>query len=198
MLDSPTVVQPFQLLATGIEIAPLVAQLDAHPELWDQHSLRRTGEGTPHARMSDIWVRYNDIRPYQARGDLSGFNDAHVPIWYPAWYVLSALRPLVLSMAAHFQAEMIGGVLITRVPGGQSIAPHTDRGWHVDYYDKLYLSLRAPEHCYFSTKTQETSPRPGELWLFDNRVEHWVDNQSEEDRITLIVCLRTAVFGRTP
>lgn len=198
MLDVPTVVQPFQLLAKGIDVAALVGRLDANPGLWDQFGLRKTGEGSPHTRMSDIWVRYNDIRPYQERGSFEGFNDPHIPVWYPAATVIPELRHVVLAMAAQFQAEMIGGVLITKVPGGGRIAPHTDRGWHVDYYDKLYLSLRAPPDCVFATAQQSTSPEVGDLWLFDNRHEHWVINDSDEDRITLIVCLRTATFGRTP
>ena len=201
MLDvpaAPTVVpQPFRLLGTGIEVAPLLAELDAHPELWDEHGLRKSGRGTPHAGMNDIWVRYNDVRPFQERGDFEGFNDPHIPVWYPAWYLLPTLRPFVMTMASLFQAEMIGGVLITRIPPGASIEKHTDRGWHVEYFDKLYLSLRAPEGCWFCTERARISPRPGDLWLIDNRVEHWVENHSEEERITLIVCLRTAVFGRT-
>jgi hypothetical protein len=189
----------FQLLARAINVAEIVEQLEAHPELWNQFGLRKAGEASPHKAAPDIWVRYNDIRPYQERGSFEGFNDPHIPIWYPAWHALPALRPTVMSMAAHFQAEMIGGVLITKVPPGGRIAPHTDKGWHVDYFDKFYLSLKAPEDCVFATAHQAITPKVGDLWLFDNRVEHWVINDSEtEERITLIVCLRTAMFGRHP
>jgi hypothetical protein len=203
MLDVPipTVEQqsPFRLLGTGIDVKPLLAQLDAHPELWNQHSMRRVAPDSPHTQMSDIWVRYNDFRPYRDRGDFTGINDRHVPIWYPSWYVLTALQPIVRSMAAHFQAEMIGGVLITRIPPGGRIEPHTDHGWHVEYYDKFYLSLRSPPGAIFATPEQVINPLPGELWLFDNRVKHWVENRhATEERITLIVCLRTPMFGRMP
>ena len=195
--SSPTVVPAFKLLADEIDVTAMVRQLDAHPELWNQHRLRKDAEGSPHGDVSDIWLRYNDIRPFQERGDFKDFNDPHIPIWYPAWHVLTETQRFVRSLSATFQAEMIGGVLITKVAAGGRIAPHTDEGWHVEYYDKFYLSLRAPEDCVFATAEQATTPKVGDLWLFDNRVEHWVENRSKtEDRITLITCLRTDVFGR--
>lgn len=197
MPDATTVVPAFQLLAKGVDVSKLKAELDAHPDLWDAVRYRKDGYRTPHSRMSDIWVRYNDIRPYEERGDFTGFNDRHVPIWYPAYYLLPELRRIIHVLAAQFQAEMIGGVLITRIPPGEKIDPHTDEGWHVDYYDKLYLSIEAGG-AEFSTATEKTVPEVGDLWLFDNKVEHWVINDSPVDRVTLIVCLRTAAFGRIP
>lgn len=190
----------FMKIADGIDVAPVMAQLDAHPELWDAHNWRRTAAGTPHTRMSDIWVRYNDVTPFKARGDFSGFNDLHVPVWYPSWDALPALRPIVMGLAAQVEAEMIGGILITRIPPGEGIDRHVDRSWHVGYYDKFYISISSKPGAKFFCEadgiTEALEPKPGEIWLFDNRLPHWVVNESDEDRITLIVCLRTELFGR--
>jgi hypothetical protein len=76
-----------------------------------------------------------------------------------------------------------------------------DEGWHVEYYEKLYLSLRSAPGAEFWCEGsdgfhEKLEPRPGEVWLFDNRKPHWVINHSGYDRVTLIVCVRTRKFGR--
>ena len=182
----------FTLMEKGIDVQPLVATLDAHPELWNQNGFRKYGRGTPHSGMSDIWVRYNDVEPYAEKGDFTGFNDAHVPVWYPAYDVLQhTLDPLIFPLMEEVRGEMLGGVLITRIPAGEGIAPHVDEGWHVNYYDKFYLSLRSAPGATFHCGDEVINPEPGDLYHFDNRLEHWVKNESDSDRMTLIVCIRT-------
>ena len=89
---------------------------------------------------------------------------------------------------------MLGGVLITRIPPDARIKPHTDASWHVDYYDKFYLSLQAAPGATFHTDTEAIEPKVGDLWRFDNRVRHWVTNDSRQSRVTLIMCIRTDLF----
>ncbi|CAD6548626.1 hypothetical protein LMG28727_04865 [Paraburkholderia kirstenboschensis] len=182
----------FLQIASGVDVAPLMSAIDAQPDLWDAHRERKESDGTPHARMSDIWVRYNDKSRYQ---DRESFNAEHVPVWYPAWHALPQMRPIIFDLMAKVQGEMLGGVLITRIPPGGGIAAHVDRGWHVEYYDKFYVSLRsapgAEFFCDHDGTTEALNPKEGEIWRFDNRKNHWVENNSKIDRVTLIVCIRT-------
>lgn len=169
-------------------------QLAAHPELWDQNPFRRTAPGSAHSEMRDIWVRYNDVQKYLAKGDLTGFNDEHVPIWYEAWQKVPALKPVIFNLMAAVDGEMIGGVLITRIPSGCGIGKHVDKSWHVDYYDKFYISLKAAPGAKFWSEDEVIEPEVGDVYRFDNRHEHWVTNDSGQDRVTLIVCIRTDKF----
>ena len=41
----------------------------------------------------------------------------------------------------RIEGERIGGILIYKVPPHCRILPHTDVGWHVDYYDKFNICL---------------------------------------------------------
>lgn len=190
----------FKKICDLLDVEPLRKQLDDNADLWNQHPGRMAGDESPFAGTSDLWVRYNDIS--RARPNFEGFNDEHVPVWYPAWHRLPALRPLVFDLMALVQGEMLGGVLITRVPDGAKIAPHVDSGWHVDYYDKFYISLESAPGALFHVKhdgqEESLNPAPGDCWLFDNRKLHWVTNTSGKARVTLIVCIRTDMFGRAP
>ncbi len=188
----------FTLVSKGEDVTALLDQLEESPELWDENPLRRVAPDTPHSRMSDIWVRYNDIAPFQASGDFSKFNDAHIPIWYPAWKKLPALRSIIFDLMAMVDGEMLCGVLITRIPPGMGIDRHVDDSWHVQYTKKFYVTLQSVPGAIFGCEdadgVEELNPHAGEIWLFDNRKPHWVINNSDKDRITLIVCIRTEKF----
>ena len=186
----------FAKIADGIDVVPLLGELSARPDLWDAQTMRkRIGDSAPHAQMSDIWVRYNEISRVGPH-----FNDEHVPVWYPAWKALPSLHPILFGLMTLTEGEMLGGVLITRIPPGMGIGPHLDHGWHVEQYDKFYLSLQSEPGAMFwcdaDNEREALEPRPGEVWLFDNRKLHWVENRSAADRITLIVCIRTEKYGR--
>mgnify|MGYP001584863104 CR=1 FL=1 len=184
----------FLKIAEGIDVLPLLLALQRQPELWDRHPARKIAPDSPHAQMSDIWVRYNDDSPYEASGDYSRFNDAHFPVWYESYYALPELRPLIFGTMARVEGEHLGGVLITRIPPGGRIEPHRDDNWHVQFYSKFYLSLESAPGANFYCGDEVIAPRPGDCYYFDNREEHGVENNSNENRTTLIICVRTHWF----
>lgn len=191
--------QHFHKIAEGIDISGIRFDLAACPHLWNEHRYRKDGDQTPHSEMSDIWVRYNDVEPFRAAGSYVGFNDVHVPVWYRAWHEMPSLKPIVLGLMAMEQGEMLGGVLITRIPPGAGITKHVDDSWHVRYFEKFYLSIESAAGAVFGcdhgNAIETIEPTPGDLYRFDNRKLHWVQNDSDADRVTLIVCIRTEKYG---
>ncbi len=186
----------FLKLAEGIDVMPLFLELQRQPHLWDQVRYRKDGKDTPHSEMSDVWIRYNDIRPYQERGDYSGLNDSHEAIWYPAYYALPSLRPLIFGLMARVEGERLGGIWITRIPAGSKIAKHTDSGWHVETFEKFYLSLESEPGAEFYCEDEMICPKAGDLYWFDNRRMHWIDNRSSGNRTTLIICIQCHKFRK--
>lgn len=189
----------FIKIADGLDVAPLVAQIDAQPDLWNQHPMRKITPGTPHAEMDDIWLRYNAYDRLAAGRE--SFNSEHVPVWYPAWKRLPAARPIIFGLMAAVEAEMLCGVFITRVPPHGKILPHVDRGWHPEYTDRLYVALKSPIGSLFSCNckngvTETITPNVGDVHMFDNSRIHWVENNSDDWKMTMIVSVRTDIFGR--
>lgn len=177
--------KPFMKIAEGLDTGPLQAQLAANPQLWDQFEGRRTSPGSPHSQMTDIWVRY---------GEDPAKPGPHVPIWYPAAELLPAIRQTALSLVGSVRGEMLGGILITRLPPGGRIARHTDGGWHAGYYEKFYVAINAPKGAAFCWDDGVIEPSEGDIWWFRNDLPHWVVNDSQEDRLAGIVCIRTDNF----
>lgn len=185
----------FTLITEGIGVSPILRELEGCEHLWNQHSARTTAPGTPHRTSSDLWLRYNDVTPYE-RGERpwSTFNDEHVPIFYPAWALLPSLHPIVSLLMRMTDTNRLGGILITKIPPGCGIDRHADSSWHVDVHRKLYLSLKSVPGAVFGCEhdgvREELNPEPGQVWEFDNHKPHWVVNASTIDRITCIICVR--------
>lgn len=179
----------FLRVATGIDVSPLLAQIDAQPELWDQHSQRRTHDGSPHSAMRDIWVRY---RAFDELTSPAAYGEPHFATFYPAWNKLPALRPIVFGLMAQAGAVYLGGILITRIPPGGKILPHHDRGsWHAEFHNaKVYVPLRSNSRCVNTCEDQSAVMMPGEAWYFDNLRTHSVENNGDQERITLIISMR--------
>jgi hypothetical protein len=117
-------------------------------------------------------------------------DGSHDSVWYPECDVLP-VRDIVYPLMAAVRGERLGGVLITRIPPGQQCKPHTDPGWHARYYDKFAVQIKsAPGQC-FHFHGESLAAEPGEVYWFDNAHTHWVTNDSTEERITLIVCIKT-------
>ncbi|HET6725887.1 MAG TPA: aspartyl/asparaginyl beta-hydroxylase domain-containing protein [Gammaproteobacteria bacterium] len=170
------------------DVAAAVAQIDANPSAWNRHRDRTVREG-PHACVDDIWVRFNPIGN-MADDPVAFFRGEHVSEWYPVADEIPAARALAKQVFADVGGTRLGGVLITRVPAGGKVLPHVDSGWHAGYYEKFAVQLRGNEQQTFHFENSSLSALPGESYTFDNSKLHWVTNDSDEDRMTLIVCIR--------
>ena len=148
----------------------LMGELDAHPELWNEHRFRTESPKSPHREADDIWARYNALENFGPE-----FNDEHESVWYPCAEKLPNLKPLVECVAHAMGARTVGGVLITRVPAGKQIYWHADSGWHAGAHRKFLVLLRGYH---------------GQSFEFENQYSHRVLNDSDSERISLIICLR--------
>lgn len=182
-------VPPIVDLGIRYDVSDAVAELDAHPELWNVHTLRTDRYATPHVGISDIWVRFNDWANYA--GDAHAFTMLpHESVWYPCIEVLPAIKSLVLEVFRAVVGESLGGVLITQIPPGGEVLPHIDSGWHASHYEKFAVQLKGNKDQVFYFEDAELRPESGDLYTFDNSRTHGVRNDSDEDRITLIICIQ--------
>lgn len=178
----------------SLDVLPLQQELLANLDEFDKYNQRRTFPNSPHAQMNDIWVRYNDINPFLAKGSLEGFEAEHDSVWYPVIDKLPSVKNVVFDLMRIVDGERLGGILITKLPPGGHIKRHTDAGWHAQYYDKFYVPILNSKGSIFGFDDGIIDPELGQAWWFDNSNPHWVDNNSDTDRIAMIVCIRTEMF----
>lgn len=177
---------PIWQVASGFNVGPLQEQLDAAPELWNEH--RERTQAYAHSKVSDVWVRYRDFAEFD--GDMAAFNEPHASAWYPGVTKIPSAWSLARKVKRLAGAETLGGVLITRIPPGESVKPHIDGGWHAGHYRKFGVQVKGDQRQAFCFEGAELRANDGDVYEFRNDVLHWVTNDSDRERITLIVCVR--------
>lgn len=170
-------------LRRGIDTTQLQLELWRNPQLWNQRRERTQNQDSPHREVSDIWVRYGD-------GSYEDSKQAHESVWLEAGEVLPAAKTHARAIMGLVGGDALGGILITRIPPGGKVYPHTDFGWHAQQYDKFALQIASHQQQAFCFADGQHVTAPGDLYWFYNQAEHWVLNDSPVERITMIVCVK--------
>jgi Aspartyl/Asparaginyl beta-hydroxylase len=173
-----------ELLRTrAFDTVPVCQEL--RESMWNTIT-HRTEKG-PHREADDIWVRYNAYSNYEKSPE--HFNDEHESVWYPVADELPSAKAIAETLALQLNSQL-GAVLMTRIRPGAQVYPHIDQGWHASYYEKFCVCVKANPDQSFNFQGEELRTRDGDLFWFDNAYSHWVKNESQEARISMIICLR--------
>ena len=183
---------PYNKIFNGLNVSLAVKELTDNAHLFGEFNARKDA-GDIHAQMTDIWLRYGDTSDMQESGDYSSIADEHDSIWLND---LPSCRRLCFDVMHLVDGERLGGVLITKLPPKGQILPHIDGGWHADYYDKYYVPLQNESGSRFCFDNGSINPVPGDVWAFDNSKNHWVENNSNKDRIAMVICIRQSKYTR--
>ncbi|PHS02425.1 MAG: hypothetical protein COA78_21125 [Blastopirellula sp.] len=162
-------------------------------DLFGEYTQRSDGDTSPHKEMTDIWVRYKDPKPHIESGDWSEFMGCHESVWLKD---IPAIKDLCAGLMGFLNGEKLGGVLITKLPPGGGIAPHVDGGWHAAEYDKYYVPLKNAKGAEFHFDDCFICPEEGDVYAFRNDKNHWVENNSNEDRIAMVVCIKQTKLSK--
>jgi len=176
----------FVQLASGIDVVPVLLDLNRAADLWDQNPERRLYPGTPHSAMRDVTVRYM----LEADVSMETRRLEHRNVFWPAWHRLPALRPMVFALMTRVQAVELGSILITKLPPGKMIEPHSDKGnWAPEYYNtKCHITLAGS--ALVRCEDDAATFGAGSIWTFDNLLTHSIENVGLCDRIVAIVSMR--------
>lgn len=171
--------EPIRLVGSGFYVDGLRDALK-NESVWNRHVDRTEPESSPHHGCDDIWVRYaangRDPGPFECE-------------WYPMADEIP-VKGLVEQVRELVGGGEVMGVLITRIPPHQSVKPHVDSGWHAENTEKYGLCIAANDRQAFCFEKTSLVTRTGDLFWFDNSHKHWVTNDSDEARITCIICIK--------
>lgn len=168
-------------ISKGVNVMPLALGLKRNPHLWNANTGRTAHENSPHREVDDIWARYGHDYTVDA---------PHESVWLDAANCIPEIKTHARAIMNLVGGDALGGVLITRIPPGAKVHPHTDRGWHATHYDKFALQIAAHPQQAFCYADGQHITAPGDLYWFYNQAEHWVINDSPVERITMIVCVK--------
>ena len=182
----------YNKIHSDLDISLARKEIENNADLFGEFNARKDASPVM-AQMDDIWLRYGDIVEVTKTGDYSKIANEHDSIWLKD---LPECKKICFEVMKLVNGERLGGVLITRLPVGAEILTHTDAGWHADYYDKYYVPLENEKGSVFGFDEGDIEPDLGDVWAFDNSYNHWVKNNSNKERIAMIVCIKQEKYTR--
>lgn len=178
-----------------IPTMPLLHQVVRNPQLWNENRFRTEFPNTPHVDVDDIWLRFSDPKTCTTTSNVIGDDR---PIWYPAANVLTAAKPLVLQLMGAVGGYELGRLLISRIKPGGVILPHRDDAGeyvHMKDISRYHVCLQGLPgslyHCGEKGEEETVNMQTGEVWWFNAHKLHSVVNNSADDRIHLLVDIKT-------
>ena len=133
----------FRQILSGIDVAPLLGQIEQNPQLWNIDDAWTKGKvGAAIYETDNIVLRYN-------KSSRPGLND-----WdKPAFAILNEAQKIIFDVMRAIPGEHLGKVVITRLRSGDVIEPHIDRmppGFPI-YFQRFQIPLAAAPgvtfHC---------------------------------------------------
>lgn len=173
----------FYRITEGLDVAPIVHALHTRPGLWNRNALRR--DTAELCECDDIWLRF----PTETACIEQGLG-AYECVNYPAMAELPQARSIIFALMRQIEGERLGPVMITRLAPGKRIYPHDDGAAHTSYYKRHQIALHSEPGVLFRAGDETVAMRTGDIWWFDNSIEHEVVNNSPDDRLAMIVDIR--------
>lgn len=182
----------FHQIAENVAVLPLAHAVAKNEHLWNQNRFRTEFPNTPHVDVDDIWLRFSDPEKCTNTSNVIGDDK---PIWYlDNIHLLSEAKPIILDLMRWTCAYELGRVLITRIPpGGKILAHRDDAGDYVNMRDiaRYHVVLQGLPGSLYHCGNETVNMRTGQIWWFAAKELHAVENESEDDRIHLLIDLRT-------
>ena len=174
---------------TTFNPVPLLNEIMRQEHLWKADTYLRDYPQGPFGDTETIFVRF----PPASVSELErGLRDQHECVWMDGAIHLPSARPLVLGLMAMVGGERLGRVMINKIKPGGRIYPHADTPAHAEYWDRYHMVLKSGPGCNFRAGDETIHMPPCTVWWFQNAIEHEVVNNSADDRIHMVVDIRTA------
>lgn len=171
----------FQNLSAKLDVRPLLCSLERQPELWNEITGRQDYPGSAHGNTKSIFLRWcKGLDINSAFTEIPAFN-------FPAMGKLPEAHELINSVIQKAGGQELGRVLIVNLCPGGRILPHADEGAYADYYERFHIVLKSEDGNFFRCGKEITKMLPGEVWCFNHKERHEAINNSQSDRIHMIV-----------
>jgi hypothetical protein len=97
---------------------------------------------------------------------------------------LEKMKPIYVS---NYGEGYFIRVLIVKLKANTNIEPHVDNGYSLMTAKRTHIPIITNSKVTFTVNGETKYLKEGEIWEIDNSKVHSVDNNSDEDRIHLII-----------
>jgi Aspartyl/Asparaginyl beta-hydroxylase len=188
----------WHLMASGIDVMPLMSAIARQPELWTEDTYLRHYAQGPFGDTDSIMLRFPKQVKLKSERQLERYKanklpgvDQHESIFYPPWFKLPEAHPHIRALMNITFGVRLGRVMINRIRPGGRIFAHKDRPEHTARWRRHHLVLQGRPGVNLRVADEQITMQTGMLFWFDNREEHEVINNSDDDRISMVIDIQT-------
>jgi hypothetical protein len=185
----------FQKIAVGIDVMPLLVAIKRRPEMWKEDTYLRDYPQGPFGDTETVMLRFPVKSVHETEEALKEHTaqfDQHESVDYPAYKLLHEARPIVMNLMHYVSGERLGRVMVNKLRPGGRIYPHADTEAHAEYYSRFHVVLQSQPGVVFRAGDEQVYMGAGEIWWFNNKEVHEVINNSADDRIHMVIDIRTS------
>ena len=147
------------------------------PEVWDLNQSRQNKFGV-HIHTKSIFI--NDV---PISWDGAGY---YVEQYFVNDALNSLTNDIVTKLENHFSGK-VGKTLYINLPAKQKIATHTDNGYYLTGVHRCHIPIITNDQVDFILGKQTVHMKPGVCYEINNAGLHGVVNNSDTDRIHLLI-----------
>jgi hypothetical protein len=194
-------VRNFLKIADGLDVMPLLVALyhyDKSDNIWQADTYLRDYPQGPFGDTESVILRFpkrSVLETEEALKDYEKHFDQHENFDQPVFKVLPQARPIIFNLMAYIQGERLGRCMINKLKPGGRVYPHADTPVHADYWDRYHIVLKSLPGNSFRCGNETVGMKSGEIWWFNNKLEHEVINNSADDRINMVIDVRTSKYA---
>ncbi|MFV2031709.1 MAG: aspartyl/asparaginyl beta-hydroxylase domain-containing protein, partial [Gammaproteobacteria bacterium] len=157
-------------------VEPIKKKLAQIPQqAWEQSNREYTFEA--HRQTQSLLLIYDDdFRHYKPT-----YHDLYLQFE-------DELKPLLDFIAENFQHDgFVVRLIFAKLQGGGKIPIHTDGVYSLLKCHRIHVPIITNDRAIFMVGGEQKVMRAGEMWEINNATLHAVENQSDEDRIHMII-----------
>lgn len=171
----------FIRIAKHVDIKPYLAELSAEPELWlVDTSRQRKVRCQRHTQNIFLRSPQKPLPPGEKNA-----NNVHASCLTAAANKFPRTLAFCNKVTTALEGTL-GRVTIVALLPQSKVFPHVDIGDYYLFRDRFHLVLKSSEGSPLTVESETVVMRPGEFWVFNNKLKHWAENKSREPRIHLI------------
>jgi len=172
--------QHFKCLRSGLPVQHLLDEIAAVPDAWN---LNRGRQGKIKVQREAEAIPIRGLRKSAVAGrkkwDVHESRFTYISANFPR------VRDCLQVLAQELDGKLARAKVVKLQPGAR-VYPHSDRGEYYKLRDRYHLVLASEPGNYLTCADERVWMRPGELWWFNNKLEHAAANESSGARIHFI------------
>lgn len=152
-------------------------------EDWDKNNYRKKAGGM--VDVDTIPILHTSKCAY-AGDTMDAINDIHKETDFD--YYFPFVKPMIQELKKYYTFNKYATFMAKLIPGG-NIRKHKDVGRFLELCHRVHIPLKSNPDVGYFVDGKRYYWEPGNIYEFDNTLNHSVQNYSKEDRIHLLVNL---------